>query len=285
MSTGTLGAGPETPLPEEDPRFAQSADPVPSRVSLTALSGGPWARQTDPAHVRRLVEQLDDSPPITVTPAGVVIDGMHRVAAAQRLGRPSLLAITLDLSEADCWVTAARANTPSSRPWSARHRRAAVTALLELTPDRSNRSIAQAVGVSEKTVRRLRACSTAALPQSNASQAPGGRKGRDGRVRPARAGDAAAAVRAELRPEDTRSGEEVARAAGVSPSTVARVRREVARNRAPSAQPRGRLVRAVALLAGMLAGLSRRAVRGVRSRLAGRRRCAKNPNAIGGGGS
>jgi len=199
MSTGTLGAGPETPLPEEDPRFAQSADPVPSRVSLTALSGGPWARQTDPAHVRRLVEQLDDSPPITVTPAGVVIDGMHRVAAAQRLGRPSLLAITLDLSEADCWVTAARANTPSSRPWSARHRRAAVTALLELTPDRSNRSIAQAVGVSEKTVRRLRACSTAALPQSNASQAPGGRKGRDGRVRPARAGDAAAAVRAELR--------------------------------------------------------------------------------------
>lgn len=65
--------------------------PVPvgdiSLLALSSLEAVSVVRAlTDDDHVARLMDVLEDCPPICVTSDGALVDGAHRVAAARKLG-------------------------------------------------------------------------------------------------------------------------------------------------------------------------------------------------------
>jgi ParB/RepB/Spo0J family partition protein len=71
-------------------------------------------RVLDPARVARLVAALsreDQQAPVLVVGDGVLVDGYHRVAALQRLGRDLVKAMRLEVPEAEALVLAWRLET------------------------------------------------------------------------------------------------------------------------------------------------------------------------------
>ncbi len=107
----------------------------------------------------------------------ILTDGHHRFRAYMNLGRQTIPAIVLqgDLSDAR-WAAAAANREQTSLRRSNADKRKAVQLALEAFPDRSDRAIADHVGVDGKTVASVRQELTAELPQS------GKRTGRDGRT-------------------------------------------------------------------------------------------------------
>jgi ParB-like chromosome segregation protein Spo0J len=187
-------------------------------INQLALVGSPRSAGEDPVHTRALAE-IADLPPIVVHRSTMqVIDGMHRVRAALLNGRTIIKARVIDCDEAAAFVFAVRANVTHGLPLSPPDRKAAALCIINLHPNWSDRAVAAATGLSDKTVSALRAGSTSDIPQSD------NRVGRDGRVRPlnSAARRRQAALLIAERPE---AGlREIARATGLSPATVRDVR-------------------------------------------------------------
>jgi hypothetical protein len=188
-------------------------------IKHLVLEGSPRLAGEDPVHIRALAEIQEHLPPIIVHgPTMHVIDGMHRIRAALLNGRETIAARMVDCDSETAFVLAVKANVTHGLPLSPADRKVAAVSIIASHPHWSDRAVAVATGLSDKTVSTLRAGSTAEAPQSN------DRMGRDGRVRPltsaARREQAAAMI--HDRPE---AGlREIARATGLSPATVRDVR-------------------------------------------------------------
>lgn len=190
-------------------------------VPITALRPGesPRLAGESPDHVRALAEAEAPLPPIVVHRQTMrVIDGVHRLRAAALLARSEVEVRWFDGHPDDAFVVAVEANTATGLPLSTADRRAAAARIVTTHPTRSDRWIGVVTGLAATTVGAIRRCSTVPDGQSNS------RLGRDGRIRPVD-GTGGRLLAAELmRADPDRSLREIARAAGIAPSTALDVR-------------------------------------------------------------
>jgi ParB-like chromosome segregation protein Spo0J len=150
---------------------------VPVRALRTADS--PRLTRTSEEHVRLLAATEAELPPIVVHRETMrVVDGTHRVRAAQLRGDGDIDVRFFDGNAADAFVLAVRSNITHGLPLLIAERTAAARRIIGTHPHWSDRVIADAVGLTAKTVAGVRRRSTEENPQSNS------RLGKDGRVRP-----------------------------------------------------------------------------------------------------
>lgn len=188
----------------------------------------PRLQGEDMEHIRSLAELKDELPPVLVHRKTMrVIDGMHRLKAAILRGEGTIEATLYDGDDAEAFVMAVKANVQHGLPLSLVDRKAAALRIVRSNPHWSDRSIAEVSGLSAKTVGAIRSDSGAAVPEICH------RIGRDGRVRPLSTvnGRRFASDLITLSPES--SSREIARKAGISPSTVRDVRDRLRRGEDP----------------------------------------------------
>lgn len=186
-------------------------------IRVLTVAGSPRLAGADDDHVRVLLATEATLPPVLVQRGtNRVIDGLHRVRAAQLRGDTSIDVVFFDGDDHDAFVAAVRANVEHGLPLSLADRKAAAARILQGRPEWSDRSVAAIVGLSPKTVgtlRRTSACGPAAI-----------RIGRDGRVRPVESALSRARVREMLAVNPAASPRTVSADAGVSIATARSVR-------------------------------------------------------------
>lgn len=153
-----------------------------------------------------------------------VIDGMHRLRAALLRGDDTIETIFYDGPE-DLFVRAVRLNSTHGLPLSTVDRAAAATRIISSHAEWSDRAIAAVVGISDKTVAAIRRRSSAEFSQSNV------RVGRDGRRRQLDSSDGRRLAGELMSEHPQASLREIARRAGISPSTASDVRDRLRRGR------------------------------------------------------
>ncbi|WP_405764024.1 ParB/RepB/Spo0J family partition protein [Streptomyces sp. NBC_00080] len=199
------------------------------RIGSLVFEDSPRLDGEDQDHVRMLAEAGDALPPITVhRPTLRVIDGAHRVRAALLNGRAGIAARLLDCDEAAAFVLSVKANITHGLPLSRADRAAAAARIILTHPRWSDRAVAAATGISDKTVSRIR--SQTAAQHSGQS---GTRLGRDGRMRPVDSGQGRRRAAAIFLDRPDAGLREVARATGLSPATVRDVRQRIDRGEDP----------------------------------------------------
>ena len=196
------------------------------RVSSVTESFSPRSAGVCERHVGVLAESPDALAPIVIhTRSQWVIDGMHRLRAAERRGEHLIAARFFDGSEEEAFALAVHLNVVHGLPLPLGDRKDAAKRFLESGSNYSDAAIASTAGLSTKTVAKLRKkCSTQEDPDLNT------RVGRDGKSRPV--GSAAAANRrlkaqAEIEANPGASLRLIASAAGVSAATAGDVRRRI----------------------------------------------------------
>lgn len=158
-------------------------------IALADLAYGPNVRKerVDLDHVNALEPFATSLPPILVRKVKAsyeVIDGMHRWQVAKRVGSPTIKAVVIECGDVEAIELAIKANLAHGKPLTIDERKTVATKFLK--SNWSNVRIAQACGLSDKTVAALRPRPTSENPRSSTSL------GADGRERPANAGVAAA---------------------------------------------------------------------------------------------
>ncbi|MGW4355758.1 hypothetical protein ACWELJ_27075, partial [Nocardia sp. NPDC004582] len=136
------------------------------RISLDRVRIGAALRQSgeNARHVAALAEVAAALPPIVVhRPSMTVIDGAHRVRAAQSSGSQWIDAVYFDGDDGQALLLAVRLNTAHGLPLSAADRKAAAEQALAYYPDWSNRRLGMALGLSERAIAAVRR-RTASLP-------------------------------------------------------------------------------------------------------------------------
>ena len=177
-----------------------------------------------------LLEVIDLLPPVVVDHRTLtVIDGIHRLEAFRRAGRTHIKAFLFTGECAEAMALAIQSNVKHGKPLSRSERRVASRSLLGAFPERSDRWIGEICGLSHTTVALIR------RNLSNANQSV--RTGRDGRRRPVDRLAAEAAVARLVMENPTNTVRQVARAAGVAPSTVHRARARLQRPEFSSVAP------------------------------------------------
>lgn len=218
--------------PGVDGRVDERADevaPRTGRLPVAALvpADSPRAGDIDLAYARSLAE-VRDLPPILVCRRTLrVIDGMHRLTAATLAGRADIDVRYFDGDEKEAFVEAVQANLHRGRRLNQRERLAAAQRILATYPRWSNRAVAQAAGLSTKTVAAVRRRATGEEPQSNT------RVGRDGRARPVDPTVGRRRAAGYLREHPDASLRQIAGAAGISVGTARDVRARVQRDEDP----------------------------------------------------
>lgn len=139
----------------------------------------------DPVHVRSLMESADYWPPLTVveqTGRYVLVDGFHRLAAAQNLGWDAVSVVVVDMpTDGDLHGLAFHLNIQHGRPLSLPDRRAFAVRLLRQHPEWADREVARQAGLSGVTVAKIRGD----LAQSGQIAEPAVRIGAHGYTYPA----------------------------------------------------------------------------------------------------
>jgi hypothetical protein len=190
------------------------------RVGEGIRSGG-----LDERHVELLMECVDTWPPIVVWGEDqVVVDGCHRVEAARRLGRQSVVGLRFLGSPEEAFLEAIRRNVSHGLPLSVADRRRAARRVLMRNPDWSDRRIASLCGLSDKTVGRIRRVGSLGIVPVDR------RVGRDGKIRPVQPGEVRDRVRQALEENPAGSLRAIAAVAGASPETVRSVRARLQMN-------------------------------------------------------
>lgn len=204
------------------PLAAGGAADLPSAtVPLYRLVTGDSPRRygEDSRHARMLADLGDVLPPIIVhRPTMRVIDGMHRLRAAQLRGADRIEVRYFDGDEASSFVLAVQQNVTHGLPLSLADRKAAADRIIGLYPHWSDRVIASVTGLSGPTVaaRRRRLTGNNLQPDT--------RVGMDGRVRPVNPAQRRQAATQLLGDNPGASLREVARRAGLSPETIRQLR-------------------------------------------------------------
>lgn len=194
------------------------AGPPIVQVRIDSLRGSdsPRLAGEDPGHLRALADLDGPLPPIVVHRQSMrVIDGMHRLRAAQLRGEKHVQARFFDGDEAACFVLAVEANVLHGLPLSLADRKVAAARILTSYPEWSDRRIATVAGLSARTVAAIREHRT-----SGARRLEAVRIGRDGRARPLDAARRRARASKLLADNPTASLRAIAREAGISPETV-----------------------------------------------------------------
>jgi ParB-like chromosome segregation protein Spo0J len=195
-------------------------------------------------HVRRLMRLGGRWSPILVhETTGVVIDGVHRVAAARLLGLVRMDATLFSGGPDEALIEFVRRNVHHGLPLTLRERKWAAGQVLDTHPHWSDRRIADICSLSPKTVGRLRVvsgdCPSEELPQLDTSL----RIGRDNRLRPVNSVSLRERVAEAIRTQPGASLRSVASSVGVSPETVRSVRLSLSQ---PAAADRPASIEAVA---------------------------------------
>jgi ParB-like chromosome segregation protein Spo0J len=185
----------------------------------------------DGRHVAALAEVPDRWPPIVVAGASmVVLDGVHRVAAARRRGLASITGHLFAGDDDEAFVVAVRGNAEHGMPLSLAERSRAARRLLDRSPERSDRAIGQICGLDHKTVGRLREGQrrpTGEIPRSDM------RVGQDRRARPMDVAALRTRIAAAVSEAPEESLRHIARRVGASPETVRDVRARLSRGDDP----------------------------------------------------
>lgn len=212
------------PRPQTD-----SAPPRTERVAVDALVPGdsPRAGDVDLDYARSLMATRELPPILVCRRTMRVIDGMHRLTAAMLAGRREIDVHYFDGDDEEAFVQAVQANLHRGRRLSQQERSAAAHRILAAYPQWSDRAIAQAAGLSTKTVAAIRRRSSGDGPQSHI------RVGRDGRARPVDAAAGRRRAAAYLRENPDASLRRIASAAGVSLGTARDVRARMQRGEDP----------------------------------------------------
>ncbi|WNV85088.1 ParB N-terminal domain-containing protein [Umezawaea sp. Da 62-37] len=195
-------------------------------ISVLVLSGTPRTGGVDDEHIRTLAEPGLDLPPIVVQRGtNRVVDGVHRVRAAQVRGEPEIRACFFDGDDESAFMLAVRLNVRHGLPLSLADRKVAAARILRVHTAWSNRAIASVSGLSHKTIAALRLKDD--WPEGQA------RVGRDGRTRPLSAASGRECAKKILERDPTSSLRDVSAIAGVSPGTVRDVRDRLLRQDRP----------------------------------------------------
>jgi ParB-like chromosome segregation protein Spo0J len=194
-------------------------------------------------HIAVLAENGVHLPPIVVHRQTMrVIDGMHRLRAAQLRGDQSVEVEFFDGDPDEAFIAAVRANITHGLPLTLADRKAAAQRILGCQPHRSDRWVGQVTGLAAGTVAAIRRRAGTAEVQGPS------RLGRDGRVRPRDAADGRLRAQHEISARPDASLREIANAAGISPATAKDVRDRLRRGDAlvPQAARKARAVRRAA---------------------------------------
>jgi ParB-like chromosome segregation protein Spo0J len=178
----------------------------------------------DPEHVERLASTGGEWPPLLVRRSDlVVVDGLHRLAAAEKLGLRTTCAVMFDGSSEEALVEAIRANVAHGLPLTLKERKKAALRLLSIRGEWSDRMVARICGVSGSTIGLLRA-SAESGPASAEIVRLNRRVGRDGRARPTDRAALRRQIADALGDEPGASLRAIAARTGASPATVRSVR-------------------------------------------------------------
>lgn len=161
-----------------------------------------------------------------------VIDGMHRLGAALLRGDDMIEVRLFDGTEKDAFLLAVQSNVTHGLPLSLADRIGAAERILSSHPTWSDRAIASVVGLGARTVGNIRG----RMQVGKAADIAPMRTGRDGRVRPLDNAEGRLRASAIIKQRPEASLREVAREAGISPSTVRDVRQRVAQGLDPVPQ-------------------------------------------------
>lgn len=217
------GFGPGLP---ELPRGRPSLDALPAySVRLSDVTMGfsvsPRSQGLDLEHARGLAESETEAPPILVhRPTMQVIDGRHRLRAAQMRGDEYIEARFFEGSEADAFVLAVRLNVEHGLPLQRSDRMTAAQRIMRSHPQWSDRRIAHASALAARTIAVLR------RSMDNIPMLPT-RVGSDGRVRPMSTAEGRSKAAELIRSGRQLSLREIAREAGISLGTARDVRQRV----------------------------------------------------------
>lgn len=237
---GHLSASAEKPIPLH-PQHADSfhggllSEITQVPISEIQVAGSPRTKGEDPRHINALAEVCRDLPPIVIhRPTMTVIDGVHRLRAVERSGATSISAVFFNGDDREAFVLAVKLNASHGLPLSLADRKAAAQRMLADFPEWSNRRLAEAAGLSDKTVAALR--SGAENPHPTAV-----RLGRNGVAYPVAAGEGRSRALAFLVANPDASAQEVALAGGISLTTAKDVRRRAraAAQERQAAEPSG----------------------------------------------
>lgn len=204
-------------------------------VEISALSTGdsPRLSGADQEHVQALAAVQTPLPPITVhRPTMRIIDGVHRVRAAELRGRSKIAARFFDGDEADAFVLAVESNIAHGLPLTTADRKRAAGRIISTHPQWSDRMIASVTGIAPGTVAEIR------RRTQDGEAGRTSRIGQDGRIRPVSGAEGRRLASEIIAENPSLSLRQVARAACISPETVRDVRNRMMRGEDP--QPQGR---------------------------------------------
>ncbi|NGN66176.1 ParB N-terminal domain-containing protein [Streptomyces sp. A7024] len=201
-------------------------------ISSLEAMGSPRSSGEDPDHIEALAEVMVPLPPIIVHRSTMrVIDGVHRLRAAQLRGDSKIAVSYFEGTEADAFVLAVESNITHGLPLAMADRKRAAGRIIVSHPQWSDRMIASVTGVAPATVAEIR------RRTSGGTAATGSRIGQDGRVRPVN-GAAGRETASRLIAENPGlSLRQIARAAGISPETARDVRNRMRRGEDPLPKP------------------------------------------------
>jgi hypothetical protein len=208
------------------------------RVPISSLrpADSPRVEGENSEHTRLLAESGDKLPPILVHRQTMrVIDGVHRLAAAVLRNEETIEVEYFDGTDGEAFLLAVHSNTTHGLPLSRADRTAAALRIIASNPEWSDRTIAAATRIAARTVSKLRNSVAAEHAQ------PVRREGRDGRFRPVDATEGRLKAREVIARHPGASLREIAREAGISPTT-ARAVRELVRHEEDHAIPRRQAV-------------------------------------------
>lgn len=202
-------------------------------ISSLSTADSPRLSGADQEHVAALAAVQTPLPPITVhRPTMRIIDGLHRVRAAELRGQSKIAARFFDGDAADAFVLAVESNIAHGLPLTTADRKRAAGRIIGTHPQWSDRMIASVTGIAPGTVAEIRR-------QSQHGEAGRtSRIGQDGRVRPVSGAEGRRLASEIIAENPSLSLRQVARAARISPETVRDVRNRMMRGEDP--QPQGR---------------------------------------------
>lgn len=220
-------------VPPDGQMFATHSVPIDSLLPADS----PRAAGEDPKHIRVLAVIETKLPPIIVHRQSMrVIDGMHRLGAAKIRGDENIEVQFFDGSEQEAFVIAVRANIAHGRPLSLKDRTNAAERIMASHPGWSDRSIADAAGISARMVAKIRQRMETEVDAVGKARF---RVGRDGRTRPVDSAQGRITAAEVMKEFPGASLREIGSRAGISPATARDVRRRVQRGEDPVPATRG----------------------------------------------
>jgi ParB-like chromosome segregation protein Spo0J len=170
-------------------------------------------------HVQALAEAQTSWPPVLVHRETMrIIDGMHRLLAAQLRAEQTIRVRFFDGDKDEAFIAAVRENVTHGLPLTLADRRAAALRIIGSQSHRSDRWIGDVTGLAPGTVSSIRRYAGTLETHDTA------RIGRDGRVRPLSSATGRLRAQQEIIQNPGVSLRQIARAAGISVATAKDVR-------------------------------------------------------------